>query len=338
MIEDAGAKPIRKIEQGKADLDTYGYCIHRDLLTRGETRALLERLDEQAHLEREAGVAWLGNGARGGNTWMGYPRDANGTAPWQGIRTLLNKGRVFIDLAMNATILDYMRHAFMGREFYLSSTNGLILRRGAVPMVTHTDQLYVPFQTPIPIVTNVMICLSDFVEEMGATRVVPRSHLGPPPKLELDLTKMDLYNSEPIETIAVECEAGCAIVFDGRLWHSSGAHRSDRTRYSVSTYFALPFVRPQDDYPASMRDDVYASLGDAERAMFGFKTGPLGRIDPRFPGDRTNVDFKAPFIPELRAGGSSHAIALVQKDKNAEPNAFAPEAVKRPDNGRRGGR
>jgi hypothetical protein len=59
-----------------------------------------------------------------------------------------------------------------------------------------------------------------------------------------------------------------------------------------------------------MHDDVYMSLSDAERAMFGFKTGPLGRIDPRFPGDRTNVDMKGPYIPELRTGSDKHAVPV----------------------------
>ena len=134
-----------------------------------------------------------------------------------------------------------MRHGFRGMEFYLSSTNGLILRRGAVPMVTHTDQLYIPYQTAMPLVMTVMVCLSDFTEEMGATRVVPRSHLRPPPGIEVNYEKMDAINPDQIETVPAECEAGSAIVFEGRLWHRSGAHRSDRTRYSVSTYYGMPF-------------------------------------------------------------------------------------------------
>src|SRR5216683_1440091 len=232
-------KATQDIDRGKRDLDAFGYCIHRGLLSVDEIRRALDRLGEQARREREEGVAWLGNGGRGGSTWFGAPRDSNATAPWQGIRTLLNKGRVFVDLAMNPVVLDYMRHIFKAMEFYLSSTNGLILRNGAIQMYTHTDQQYVPFVTPFPIVANVMICLSDVTEEMGATRVVPKSHLGPPPKLEIDMKKLDGFNPDPIESIPAECEAGSAIVFEGRLWHSSGAHRSSLTRYSVSTYYAL---------------------------------------------------------------------------------------------------
>lgn len=117
---------------------------------------------------------------------------------------------------------------------------------------------------------------------------------------------MDAINPDQIETVPAECEAGSAIVFEGRLWHRSGAHRSDRTRYSVSTYYGMPFLRPQDDY-ASMHDDVYRSLSDSERAMFGFKSSAVGRIDPRFPDDRSNVEIKYPYIPELLAAASNNA-------------------------------
>jgi len=69
----------------------------------------------------------------------------------------------------------------------------------------------------------------------------------------------------------------------------------------------MPFLRPQDDYAASMHDDVYRSLSDSEIAIFGFKSAAVGRIDPRFTGDRSNVEVKYPYIPELRAAASNNA-------------------------------
>lgn len=68
VIEDAAAKPTSQIEPAKADLDTYGYCIHHDPLTRPETQASLERQDDQARLKRETGVASLGNELRAGRS------------------------------------------------------------------------------------------------------------------------------------------------------------------------------------------------------------------------------------------------------------------------------
>ncbi len=301
--------PTPDKEQVKRDIDEFGYGILTDLLNADEIGELKDRLLEQAELEVEQDVAWLGNGGRGGNTWIGGRRD-NRASPWQCVRTLLNKGRPFIDLALNPIIREINSHVLKGMDFYLSSTNGLVIHKGAGRMVVHNDQLFVPGETVMPFVTNVMIALSDFTEENGATRVVPKSHLGPAPKvIAIEAEEgFDAANPEPIETIPAECPAGSAIFFEGRLWHESGEQTSDDPRISISTYYALPFIRQQDCYPASMQDEVYESLTKEERAMFGFKTGPWGRMDPRSPGDRTNTDVHSPFIPELRRGSDKRAV------------------------------
>lgn len=292
--------PTDDLHQIVRDVRKWGYGIIRDVVSAEEVALLRARLVEQAELEIEHEVAWLGNGGHGGNTWVGGLRDGR-AAPWQGVRALLNKGRGFIDLTMNPKIVGCMRGIFNHMAFYLGSTNGLIIRREAIAMAVHCDQQYVPCRTPIPFAINVMITLSDFTAENGATRVVPGTHVGPPPPWILDTAVMDNVNPEPIETLPVVCPAGCAIVLDGRIWHSSGASTSDEVRYSVNTYYSLPFIRQAELYPVSLQDDVYASLTAEERAMFGFQSyGALGRIDEPEQDSRRNLDSRFPYIPELR--------------------------------------
>ena len=71
-----------------------------------------------------------------------------------------------------------------------------------------------------PAVTcNVMWTLTDFTAENGATRVVPRSHFsGRQPDPALD---------EDAEWVAAVAPVGTAMVFEGRLWHSTGANVSN---------------------------------------------------------------------------------------------------------------
>jgi ectoine hydroxylase-related dioxygenase (phytanoyl-CoA dioxygenase family) len=308
-----GPTPTRDVERGKRDLDEYGYCIHEGALPRPQVDAVIDRLLEQAELEEQQGVAWLGNGGRGANTWVGSYRDGQ-VPPKHSVRTLLNKGRVFIDVATNPIILEYMRHAFLERDFILCSATGGSMRTGSIAQAIHIDQIAIPFPTPIPVMVNTIFCLSDFEEARGATRVVPKSHLGPPPPVGLDPETKDMVNPYPIDTIPAEAKAGSVIIFDGRLWHGGGRYTATTgVRYSATMPYTLPFYRQQDCYPASLHDEVYASLTDAERALIGFKTGgPAGRIDPRFPGDRTNVDLKAPYVPELRRGSDKRAIPAEQ--------------------------
>lgn len=306
-------RPTRDIEEGKRLLDEYGLFVHEGFLSPEQVKVLRERLVEQAEMECEQGVALLSGQSRGGGTWYGRPE--NGKLPgWQGISYLVNKGRPFIDLVMDKRLHEYAKHAFRGTSFHLAASTGLIVRRGAEPMVVHVDQQYVPFPTPTPLYLNVMICLTEFEEEMGATRVVPKSHRFPTyPAQAFDPVK-GAHNPEPIDTVAVECAAGSAIFFESRTWHQSGISTSDKTRLSISTLWGQSWVKPMDDHMASLHDDVYRSLSKAELEILGFKAEPSGRIEPRFPGDRQNTNRHIPFVPELRRGGDKRAVPLEDMD------------------------
>ena len=49
-------------------------------------------------------------------------------------------------------------------------------RHGGEAMVLHTDQRYVDFWTPKPVVANIAWMLDAFSEENGGTRLIPSSH------------------------------------------------------------------------------------------------------------------------------------------------------------------
>lgn len=282
-------------EQVKRDLDEFGYGILGNLLNDREVDALKTRLVEQAEAECEAGKAWLSQGDDFG--WIGAPRQ--GEIPGrQIVKTLLNKGKVFEQLAMNPMILAMMKHIFRGDNFYLNSSNGLILRKGANAQAIHVDQL-LPEPTLRPYVANVLVMLTDFRVENGATRVVPKSHLKPPPPTALD-SRGQRFNPVEIETVPAVGPIGAAVFFEGRLWHGAGSSSAEEPRYAISAYFSHPIIRQQDNYPASLHENVYQRMSDATRAMIGFKTGPFGRVDPTTPTGRSNTDIKWPYIPEMK--------------------------------------
>lgn len=49
------------------------------------------------------------------------------------------------------------------------------------------------------------------------------------------------------ETVAAKSPAGTAMVFDGSLWHGTGANVSDVNRYGLLTTFCGPQFRPQEN-------------------------------------------------------------------------------------------
>jgi ectoine hydroxylase-related dioxygenase (phytanoyl-CoA dioxygenase family) len=299
-----------RVDDGKRNLDRYGYTIHDGLIGGAELAALRARLEEQVELECEEGVASyrLANETGLGERRLGRPPD--GTMPaWQAVTALPNKGRVFIDLAMHPVVAEYSRHVFGGVSYYLAQSIGMIVRKGSGGQLLHTDQFAVPFDTPLPVYFHVMIALTDFEGGVGVTEVVPGSHRWPRPRYaENPATK----KMEPIETgemVSMVCRAGSAIVFDGRLWHHQGRSTSERLRLSILNGYCMHFIRSHDDYAASLHDEVYERLTDDERAMLGFElTSDFGgRLYPRYPHERRyNTNVRYPYIPELRRGGRLH--------------------------------
>jgi ectoine hydroxylase len=53
----------------------------------------------------------------------------------------------------------------------------------------------------------------------------------------------------PDEAVPILAEAGTAVVFDRRLWHSRSDNRSVVTRKAVFLGYTYRWIRPRDDYP-----------------------------------------------------------------------------------------
>jgi ectoine hydroxylase-related dioxygenase (phytanoyl-CoA dioxygenase family) len=305
-------QPTQSTEEIKRDLDQYGYAIHDALLSRDEVNCLRDRLEEQAELECEQGVATyrMADDKVIGDRALGRP--PKGRVPaWQAVLALPNKGREFIDLAMHPVIADYGRHLFGSVPHYLAQSTGLIVRRRSGGQVLHSDQIVIPFGTPRPVYFHAMIALSDFEAGMGGTEMVPGSHLLPAPRIHINPQTHKAESLESYEAVPMVCRAGSAIVFESRTWHYQGRSTSDKTRVSILNGYCMHFIRAQDDYMASLHDDVYAGLSKDERRMLGFEVVSeyAGRIFPRHAQDRrANTNARYPFIPELRRGGDARAV------------------------------
>src|SRR5947199_382425 len=74
-----------------------------------------------------------------------------------------------------------------------------------------------------------------------------------------------------VATIAGTGPAGTALVFDGRIWHGTGANTTaDERRWGVLTYFCRPWMRPQENYTLSTHPDVLAEADLELLQLLGF--------------------------------------------------------------------
>jgi hypothetical protein len=253
-------KPTDDYEQAKKDLQEWGYCLITNSLAPGQLESLRKRLREQADGEKAAGVGTFDGGEH---------------KPNQRVWNLVNKGQEFLDLLENP-IVDDLVPDILGDGFTISSFTANITRPGNAPMLLHNDQGQI-IQTPlrnIGLGLNIMWFLTDVNDENGGTRVMPGSHLGDQaPDDQFDLT----------DTVAAEGPAGTALVFDTRLWHSTGPNRTKTGERPVVILFLMrAFIRPLENSFLSLDREVEKTLTEKARALLGFRvTAALGGVEGR---------------------------------------------------------
>ena len=301
---DPVPQPTRSQEQAIGDLREFGYTILEDALDEDRLITVRDRLTAQADAELEAGIAFEDQGAEQNRTkqYDQLPEDtftsANGGVN-QRVWMLVNKGQVFRDLVTHPFMTPLIEF-LLGPQFLLSTLSANIAKPGGVEMGLHTDQWWMPRpmprdKTPVapgaidrgeyygsgdadpgrlinpPCACNIMYCLNDFTELNGGTRLVPKSHLTglqPPP----DVPHM-------VPSIGAEAKAGSAILFEGRMWHGTGANRSNGPRLGLLATYCAPQFRPQENYTLGIDPEVRAQASPDLLARLGFKIwNAYGRI------------------------------------------------------------
>jgi len=268
--------PIRTdLADAKRDLDDYGLTRFAGAVSEQRLLRLRERLTAQAAGEEACGKRWS-------------------EGPNQRVWTLINKGEVFREWATNSVLLELMRH-LLGQDLLLYSFTANIAFQGGRPMPLHGDQqMHGLPHLPCSILANSILMLVEFTEDNGATRVVPKTHR---------LGRWPVGPDQAPREVAACGPAGTLLVYDGRLWHGTGANSRPEPRYALLTGYCRPFVRQQENLTLSVSPDVLELCPDELRVLLGFQTwtggGALGMVNGSLPGaisDRP-VEFSAELNP-----------------------------------------
>lgn len=298
-------KATSNIEQAKSDIDKFGFCLIDNALEPAVVDAALKRLKEQAAAEMDQGAAFEDGGPKqqwgaftdgeGRLRQQAYTAAAGGVN--QRVWMLVNKGRIFCQLLFTESVRAVVDHV-LGKDYLLSSYSANIAKPGGAAMNLHTDQWWMPHPTerepsPVPVgsitrerpnlagedppamiapcvCVNVMWMLNDFSAENGGTRFVPGSHLRGRPPGPMDKE----------DTLSAEGAVGTAMVFDGRLWHGTGANISSENRYGLLTTFCGPQFRPQENFTIGARPELLAEASPGLLALLGFKVwSGYGRVE-----------------------------------------------------------
>lgn len=156
--------------------------------------------------------------------------------------------------------------------FQIGLTEMVSLAPGSPAQFLHQDQSVLgpyPFDKNYELMITTIWAISDFTEEMGATRFVPESHkLGP----WQELTQAD--------TIGAVMPRGSVMILSGRLYHGSGENRSRQVRRGMTIDFIAAWLRQMENQYLSCPPEIARTLEPDLLRLMGYQVTPhsVGRV------------------------------------------------------------
>jgi ectoine hydroxylase-related dioxygenase (phytanoyl-CoA dioxygenase family) len=112
-----------------------------------------------------------------------------------------------------------------------------------------------------PTNVGVMLVLTDFTEENGATRFLPGS-----------FERIEAPTPEEYERDAemVLPRAGSAVIFNAHIWHNGGVNHTSRPRHALTVNYCRSYMRQHFDFPRMVPPDRIPTLSPVLRRVLGF--------------------------------------------------------------------
>jgi len=189
-----------------------------------------------------------------------------------------------------AELLDHdLMHAWAGRAlcegYWLNTGQAMIVGPGEKEQVLHRDlnlwPMFVAGGRDAPeCMVSILLALSDFTEDVGATRMVPGSH------------RWDSFHTvaDPRSTLPAVMPAGSAFLYVGKTIHGAGANRTEHSwRRGLHMSFVLGWLTPEEASTIAVPWEIVKGYSERVQRMLGY-------VSPRHTADAAPlqwlIDFK----------------------------------------------
>jgi len=179
-------------------------------------------------------------------------------------------------LVTHPTILNALDIALgdHGSTFQIDLTQLVDIGPGEPGQAIHRDQWsfdHFPFPTGFEAEIATMWAVTDFTEEMGATRVIVGSHLW----------EGDPAEADPALTTGAVMSKGSVLLYGGSIYHGGGANKSDVHRVGINIGYSLGWLRQEENQYLACPPEIARTLPEGLLRLMGYQRGAvaLGYVD-----------------------------------------------------------
>ncbi len=242
--------PLPSVETIIETIEEEGFCLLPELLDRQTVEVARAALAEILHRE-QSGEEAVAASKRGWAIAVKHP--------------------IFRQIPQHPLVIEVYQR-MLGPDMLISTWSSNTVLPGQGKMHWHSDHPYSGMAQPWPrdlLAGQSLWMLDDFTEQNGATALFPRSHKRN--------HKPDIASGEPHpDQILAEAPAGSVVLFDGRLWHSSRANRTDQSRSCLLGMYARTCIVPQEKLSAQL--ELFENPTEQEQRLFGGKQRQPGNF------------------------------------------------------------
>jgi Phytanoyl-CoA dioxygenase (PhyH) len=161
-----------------------------------------------------------------------------------------------------------------GSTFQIDLTQLIDIGPGEPAQMIHRDQWsfdHFPFPTGFEAEIGSMWAITEFTEEMGATRVVVGSN-----KWEEDPSEVD-----PALTTGAVMAKGSVLLYVGSIFHGGGANASNIHRIGMNVGYSLGWLRQEENQYLACPPEIARTLPEGLLRLMGYQRGSvaIGYVD-----------------------------------------------------------
>jgi ectoine hydroxylase-related dioxygenase (phytanoyl-CoA dioxygenase family) len=257
-------RPTTDPAQLRADLENAGYAIAADVFT---DKAKEMRNFLAAEIARDEAIDE--------ERVRRFYTDSDDLNRRMSGAQLINRHKFFRDILEHDLPLQITKELLGPQthdESYLIHSYGAnVTRPGSAQQAIHRDRGgNVPLSAGAA-QTRFIWCFDDFVEENGATRVVPGSHRD---------TENQSWTVQ-YESIPAEAPAGSVLIYTDLLLHGTGANTSTNLeRAGVIVGYCPPWWNPMIKFPLTTNPKVMQGSSRTLRQLMGYSSVAIGFDEP----------------------------------------------------------